>query len=174
MSQQIPASNGQAAKRIDGRKLVADIFSASWLTTLLAVVASFIFGGILIAASNANVQTTAGYLFARPSDFFAALWNSVYGAYEAMFRGSVFNFRAEDFLAQIKPITETFAFATPITLAGLGLAVAFRSGLFNIGAKGQIIFGWASTWIFRSGCTSQFLCSPVFSVVHCSVHWSVS
>jgi simple sugar transport system permease protein len=41
----------------------------------------------------------------------------------------------------IKPITETLAYATPITMAGLGLAVAFRSGLFNIGATGQIIFG---------------------------------
>ena len=141
VSQQTPAEPGKAPSRFDGRKVVSEIFNASWLTTLLAVVASFVFGGILIAVSNPDVQTTAGYLFARPSDFFAALWNSVYGAYEAMFRGSVYNFRAEGFLAQIKPITETFAFATPITLAGLGLAVAFRSGLFNIGAKGQIIFG---------------------------------
>jgi simple sugar transport system permease protein len=40
------------------------------------------------------------------------------------------------------------AFATPIVLSGLGLAVAFRSGLFNIGAPGQIIFGaMLSGWV---------------------------
>lgn len=128
-------------KKIDGRKVVGEIFNAPWILTALAVVASFIFGGILIAASSANVQTAAGYFFARPLDTLQAIWNSIYGAYEALFRGSIWNFKGTDALAQLKPITETLAYATPITLAGLGLAVAFRSGLFNIGAKGQIIFG---------------------------------
>ena len=128
-------------KKLDGRKIVSEIFTAPGLLTVLAVVASFIFGGILIAASNANVQASAGYFFARPGDLLAAIWNAVSGGYEAMFRGAIWNYRADNLLSQIKPITETLAFATPITLAGLGLAVAFRSGLFNIGAKGQIIFG---------------------------------
>ena len=122
-------------------KVVNEIFNSSWALTVFAVLASFLVGGVLIAAANQDVQTTASYLAARPGDFLGAVWNAVYGAYEAMFRGSVFNFRAEGFVAQIKPITETLAYATPITLSGLGLAVAFRSGLFNIGAPGQIIFG---------------------------------
>ncbi|MDE2386219.1 MAG: ABC transporter permease [Actinomycetales bacterium] len=128
-------------KKIDGRKVVGEIFNAPWVLTALAVVASFVFGGILIAASSANVQSAAGYFFARPLDTLQAIWNAIYGAYEALFRGSIWNFKGTDALAQLKPITETLAYATPITLAGLGLAVAFRSGLFNIGAKGQIIFG---------------------------------
>lgn len=122
-------------------KVVNEIFNAGWVLTLFAVLASFLVGGILIAAANEDVQTTATYLAARPGDFFGSVWNAIYGAYEAMFRGAVYNFRAEGFVAQIKPITETLAYATPITLSGLGLAVAFRSGLFNIGAPGQIIFG---------------------------------
>ncbi|MEN9660256.1 MAG: hypothetical protein RLZZ443_185 [Actinomycetota bacterium] len=129
------------SKKLDGRKIANEIFNAPWLLTVLAVVASFIFGGILIAASNATVQSSAGYFFARPMDTLAAIWNAVSGGYEAMFRGAIWNYRGTDALAQLKPITETLAYATPITLAGLGLAVAFRSGLFNIGAKGQIIFG---------------------------------
>lgn len=123
------------------KKVVHEIFNASWALTLLAVLASFLVGGVLIAAANQDVQTTATYLAARPGDFVASVWNAIYGAYEAMFRGAVYNFKAEGFVAQIKPITETLAYATPITLSGLGLAVAFRSGLFNIGAPGQIIFG---------------------------------
>ena len=107
----------------------------------LAVLVSFVVGGVLIAVSDTGVQTSAAYLFARPGDFFSSVWNAVFGAYDALFRGSVFNYQASDAVGMFSPITETLAFATPITMAGLGLAVAFRSGLFNIGGTGQIMFG---------------------------------
>ena len=55
-------------------KLVKQIFNPSALVTVLAVLASFIIGGLLIAFANENVQTAAGYLFARPADFFLAVW----------------------------------------------------------------------------------------------------
>ena len=38
-------------------------------------------------------------------------------------------------------ITETLVIAVPLTLAGLSVAVAFRTGLFNIGAQGQLLVG---------------------------------
>ncbi|CAB4553831.1 MAG: ABC transporter permease [Actinobacteria bacterium] len=122
-------------------KLIKQIFNPSALVTVLAVLASFLIGGLLIAFANENVQTTAGYLFARPGDFFIAVWNSIFGAYDALFRGAIYNYKALDSIGMIKPLTETLSYATPITLAGLGMAVAFRSGLFNIGGTGQIIFG---------------------------------
>jgi simple sugar transport system permease protein len=109
--------------------------------SILAVLVSFVVGGILIALSDPTVQSTATYFTARPTDLLSAIWNAVFGAYDALFRGSVFNYQAATATGMIKPITETLAFATPITMAGLGLAVAFRSGLFNIGGTGQIIFG---------------------------------
>src|SRR5699024_4039251 len=31
--------------------------------------------------------------------------------------------------------------STPLILAGLGIALGFRSGLFNIGGQGQVILG---------------------------------
>jgi simple sugar transport system permease protein len=37
--------------------------------------------------------------------------------------------------------TEVLVHAIPLTLLGLGVAVAFRAGLFNIGGDGQLIFG---------------------------------
>jgi len=123
------------------KRVIKEITSTSVLLSVLAVFASLVVGGLLIAFSSPEVQTTASYLTARPSDFFMALWNSVFGAYDAMFRGAIFNYKALDGVQMIKPITETLAYATPITIAGLGLAVAFRSGLFNIGGTGQIIFG---------------------------------
>ncbi len=129
-------------------KVVKQIFNPSSLVTVLAVLASFLIGGLLIAFANENVQATAGYLFARPADFLYAVWNAIFGAYDALFRGSIFNYKALDTVGMIKPLTETLTYATPITLAGLGMAVAFRSGLFNIGGTGQIIFGaMGAAWV---------------------------
>ena len=129
-------------------KVVKQIFNPSALVTVLAVLASFLIGGLLIAFANEDVQATSGYLFARPTDFLSAVWNAVFGAYDALFRGSIFNYKAMDSVGMIKPLTETLTYATPITLAGLGMAVAFRSGLFNIGGTGQIIFGaMGAAWV---------------------------
>lgn len=109
--------------------------------SILAVLVSFVVGGVLIALSNDSVQAAGSYFLSAPMDTLSAIFTSVFGAYDAMFRGAVFNYQAADFTGMIRPITETLAYATPITMAGLGLAVAFRSGLFNIGGTGQIIFG---------------------------------
>ena len=38
-------------------------------------------------------------------------------------------------------IGNTLATATPLILTGLSVAFAFRTGLFNIGAAGQMLFG---------------------------------
>ncbi len=38
-------------------------------------------------------------------------------------------------------VSETLTAATPLILCGLGLALGFRAGLFNIGAEGQLILG---------------------------------
>jgi general nucleoside transport system permease protein len=109
--------------------------------SVLAVLVSFVVGGVLIAVSNPAVQQTGSYFFSRPTDELNAIWNAVFGAYDALFRGAIFNYQAATPAGMIKPITETLAYATPITMAGLGMAVSFRSGLFNIGGTGQIVFG---------------------------------
>jgi simple sugar transport system permease protein len=50
----------------------------------------------------------------------------------AMAKGSVGSLHA---------ISETLTAAIPLVLAGLGIGLAFRAGLFNIGAEGQMIVG---------------------------------
>lgn len=128
--------------------VVKQIFNASSKLTALAVLSAFLIGGLLIAFANEDVQITSSYVFSRPTDFLAAVWNSIFGAYDALFRGSIYNYKALDSVGMIKPLTETLTYATPITLAGLGMAVAFRSGLFNIGGTGQIIFGaMGAAWV---------------------------
>ena len=76
-------------------RLIADLMRGSVMTTVLAIVLSMVIGGILIAVTNEEVQRTAGYFFAQPMDMLAAVWNSVSGAYAALFRGGDPRPRAE-------------------------------------------------------------------------------
>ncbi len=63
-----------------------------------------------------------------PVAAFGALWNGAFG--DSYFTG------------------ETIRQITPYILAGLAVAFAFRTGLFNIGVEGQLIVGWlAAVWV---------------------------
>ncbi|WNM26029.1 ABC transporter permease [Demequina capsici] len=121
--------------------MLREITESSWLVVLLAVVASLVIGAILIIFADPDVDAAAKYFFARPMDTISAAWNAVFSAYDAMFRGSVWNYTADSFSQQLRPLTETLTIATPLIFAGLGLGMGFRAGLFNIGAQGQIIMG---------------------------------
>lgn len=52
--------------------------------------------------------------------------------YSYLFRGGLMN---------IERIGNTLATATPLVLTGLSVAFAFKTGLFNIGTPGQMLFG---------------------------------
>jgi simple sugar transport system permease protein len=123
------------------------IATGNAIISVLAVVLALIVGAIMIAFTDERVQEASGYFFSRPSDTFAAIWQSVSGAYSALFQGAIYNFRRDTFAAGIKPITETLTFATPLIAGGLGVALAFRVGMFNIGGRGQMLIaasvaGW--------------------------------
>ncbi|MCB7136492.1 ABC transporter permease [Cellulosimicrobium marinum] len=117
------------------------MLESSWLVSLLAIVAALVLGGVLIAAADPEVQEAATYFFARPLDTLTAIWNAVFGAYSALFQGSVVNFQASTVEGALRPLTETMTVSVPLIFAGLGLGIGFRAGLFNIGAQGQIILG---------------------------------
>jgi ABC-type uncharacterized transport system permease subunit len=128
--------------------VLREIATGNAVISILAVVLALVVGGILIAITDSGVRTASGYFFSRPGDTFAAIWNSVGGAYTALFQGSIYNFARPGFLNGIKPFTETLTFATPLIAAGLGVALAFRVGLFNIGGRGQmLIAGALAGWV---------------------------
>ncbi|GAA2246356.1 ABC transporter permease [Rarobacter faecitabidus] len=125
-----------------------DIVRGSALVSVLAVVAALLIGAILIAAINPEVQRTAGYLFARPQDFLKAVWDAVVNGYLALFQSAFYNSKRDTFSAAIRPFTDTLTYATPLIAAGLGVGLAFRAGLFNIGGRGQMIVGAAcAAWV---------------------------
>src|SRR5690606_30416756 len=120
------------------------VASGNALVSVLAVVAAVIVGSIMIALTDTDVQAAAGYFFQRPGDTFGAIGSAVGGAYAALFRGSIYNFNADTFAIGIRPFTETLKFATPLIAAGLGVGLAFRAGLFNIGGQGQMLMAAAA------------------------------
>ncbi|WP_236731542.1 ABC transporter permease [Curtobacterium oceanosedimentum] len=124
------------------------IVNGSVLVTVLAVVLALVACGILIAVTDENVRAAAGYFFARPTDTFQAVGTAVGGAYKSLFQGSVINFGASSFPQAIAPITRSVDYSVPLIAAGLGIALSFRAGLFNIGGQGQILIGAAAAgWV---------------------------
>ena len=63
------------------------------------------------------------------------------------------------------PLSETAVNATPLILAGLSVGLAFRAGLFNIGA--QASSSAARSW--PPGSASGSACPPVIHVVVCVI-----
>lgn len=124
------------------------ITGGTFAISVLAVFIALVVGAVLIALTDPQVHKTAGYFFSRPGDMLGAIWQSVSGAYSSLFQGAVYNFRRPGFAAGIRPLTETLAFATPLIAGGLGVGLAFRAGMFNIGGRGQmIIAAAAAAWI---------------------------
>jgi ABC-type uncharacterized transport system permease subunit len=130
------------------RSLLREIASGDALAGVLAVFLAVFVGSVMIAAIDEGVREAAGYLTARPSDFFSAVWEAITGAYSAMFRGAVFNYNLTEPAQQWRPLTETLKFAGPLILGGLGVGLAFRASLFNIGGRGQMLLaGGAAGWV---------------------------
>lgn len=85
------------------------------LVNILVPVISVILGLLV----GAIVMLVSGY---DPVAGYAALWNGIFG--------------------DVYTMGETVRQITPYILAGLAVAFAFRTGLFNIGVEGQLIVGW--------------------------------
>ncbi|MDK7742802.1 ABC transporter permease [Helcobacillus massiliensis] len=128
--------------------LAARIGRSEIPVVIMAFVFAFLISAVLILISNEDVRQSATYLFARPSDFFRASWDAIVSAYDALFRGAVYDYRARTSTQAWNRLIETLTVATPLIIAALGMAVGFRAGLFNIGGTGQLIVGSAAAaWV---------------------------
>lgn len=140
-------STGASSRQGRGGALLTKVFSGNALVSVLSVVVALVVGAILIVATDKRVANAAVYFFGRPSDTLEAAWEAVSTAYGALLRGATFDPSAADPAGRFG-IFETLTQATPLILAGLAVAIAFRAGLFNIGGMGQIIAGAAAAaWV---------------------------
>jgi simple sugar transport system permease protein len=106
---------------------------------LLAFAMALFVSGLLVAFSDPAVLE----LKSKPFSMLAKALATAGGAYWALFRGSIYDPQLADpgFLQGFYPLSETLVAASPLILTGLSVALAFRAGLFNIGAQGQFIAG---------------------------------
>ena len=84
-----------------------------FLVPIIAVLIALVVSGAIMLATGVDLATIG-------TSFAALLQGSVGSTYA---------------------LSETLTAAAPVTLAALGIALAFRAGLFNIGAEGQILIG---------------------------------
>jgi general nucleoside transport system permease protein len=119
--------------------------------TALAIVLAMVIGGVLIILSDTRLLSPYSYFFSRPTDAIESSWFAVRDAYLNLFKGSVVDWEAvqgwingtNSWELVFFPVSETLSYATPLVFTGLCVALAFRGGLFNIGAQGQAVMGVA-------------------------------
>jgi simple sugar transport system permease protein len=87
---------------------------------LLAIVLALIVGAIVIILTSA-LKPGASIDFTLPFKAYAALWEGSLGSPNGR--------------------VSTLVQAAPLILAGLGVGLAFKAGLFNIGGEGQFLVG---------------------------------
>ena len=98
----------------------------------LAIFSALSLGGILIILTDTDVLWAWARFFNDPMRALSRSWEAVWDAYSALFVGA---------FGSLSAWSETLLRATPLTLAGLAVAFAFKASLFNIGANGQMILG---------------------------------
>jgi ABC-type uncharacterized transport system permease subunit len=121
------------------------------LLPVLAVGTALVIGALLMVFTNETALEEWAGFFREPGEALSASWVVVRDAYSALFTGA-FGHPTEiaaaigsGELAEIQdalgPLSETIVAATPLVFVGLSVAIAFNSGLFNIGAEGQMNVG---------------------------------
>jgi simple sugar transport system permease protein len=116
------------------------------LLPALSIFMAFFVGGILVAFSDAQVLALKN----DPLSMLSKALSTAGNTYWALFRGSIFDPQLAEaqFWQGFYPFSETLTVATPLILTGLSVALAFRAGLFNIGAQGQFIAGAiGASWV---------------------------
>lgn len=105
----------------------------------LAFTMALFVSGLLVAFSDSKVLA----LKSSPLSMLAKAFSTAGNAYWALFRGSIFDpeLAKASFIEGFYPLSETIVAASPLILTGLSVALAFKAGLFNIGAQGQFIAG---------------------------------
>ncbi|XTZ17741.1 ABC transporter permease [Micromonospora echinospora] len=144
-----PEGAGEAPGSL-GSRFLHNLWAANTVTvTVLAILLAMVIGAILIIISDPEVLGAYAYFTARPTDALSSSWAVVSEAYANLFKGAVVDPAAVSawidgsggWQPVFAPISETLTYTTPLVFTGLSVALAFRGGLFNIGAQGQATLG---------------------------------
>jgi simple sugar transport system permease protein len=114
----------------------------------LAIFSALVVGAVVIILSD---ETFVGLFPTDPLGALGAGLDRVVDAYGGLLRGAIGEpavlvraivaLDAQSIGLALAPIGETLLSSTPLIFTGLSVALAFRSGLFNIGGEGQLQAG---------------------------------
>jgi simple sugar transport system permease protein len=123
-------------------------FLRGLLLPILSLFAALVVGGLIIILTDGELMSI---WTSDPVAAIGASWNAVISSYGALIGGSIGDpvrilgaLFAGDWLELRRafgPLSETIVSTTPLIFTGLSVALAFRVGLFNIGAEGQLYVG---------------------------------
>ncbi|HSL75961.1 MAG TPA: ABC transporter permease [Candidatus Limnocylindrales bacterium] len=115
---------------------------------VLSVVTALILGAVVIVLTDLEHLSQLG---SDPGGAITGALGGVVNGYGAMLSGAfgdparivsaIQSGQTADIATAVRPLTETLVAATPLIFVGLGVAVSFRTGMFNIGGGGQLIMG---------------------------------
>lgn len=107
---------------------------------VIAFALALFVGGLVIGFTDSRVLSK----ISSPISFIRVFASTVGNAYLALFQGAIFDpnlAEGHGLLTGFYPLSQTVVNAAPLMLCGLSVAIAFKAGLFNIGAQGQFILG---------------------------------
>lgn len=123
---------------------------------VLAFLSSLIVGAVIIIPATPSALSAWGDVGSDPLNAIVQSLDAVGNAYGSLLAGAVgspggyvqaLDLRPADVVSAFSPLSETLVSTTFYLVAGLGIALAFRAGLFNIGGQGQLIAGAIfATW----------------------------
>jgi simple sugar transport system permease protein len=114
-----PSANRYPSFSARARSIALQVWDAIAMP-LLAIVLALIVGGVIIILTSA-LEPGATIDFGLPFRAYAALWEGSLGSENGR--------------------VSTLVQAAPLILGGLGVGLAFKAGLFNIGGEGQFRLG---------------------------------
>ena len=155
-----PPASGQGGKKdttqILMEELSPDLSGASrrrrifqaMIIPLLAILSGLILGAVFIVFTSAEFYAALSESlwlgiktgFSIVAQTYGAWWNGMFGNFGDLLA----YFQTGDIKDLYKfwyPISEGLTASTPYIFGGLSVALAFRAGMFNIGAEGQIFVG---------------------------------
>lgn len=132
--------------------LLRRVLKSPILLTFFAIALGLVVGTFVIIITTTPVlDAWRGFFHSWSSPLHAlkTTFDYVGAAYRAMFTGAIIDPNSlghslrtgQGWTSTLTPLSETLTYATPLTIASIGVGITFQTGLFNIGANGQAILG---------------------------------
>ncbi|MEK6221536.1 MAG: ABC transporter permease [Chloroflexota bacterium] len=143
----------ETPKKADKKNAVTVFFEevsrGSFVVPILAIFTGLLAGGLIVALTT--VEMYQAFQMGEVIEGLKIGFQAIIDSYVALFKGSIgdpekfreaFSSGDDELIRKaFNPFLESLVLSTPYIFAGLGVALGFKSGLFNIGAEGQLFIG---------------------------------